>query len=75
VEALQSLYRGTTATWWWTGEHDFSKARRKTQMPDVFAASRLAFAGIVPYESDYTSAQLKRMCFCGDRNDVAPKRQ
>ena len=40
----------------------FRQGAPENRMLGVFAASRLAYASIVPYHSD-TSAQLKRMCF------------
>ena len=40
----------------------FRHGAPESSMLGVFAASRLAYASIVPYHSD-TSAQRKRMCF------------
>jgi len=40
----------------------FLQGAPESSMLGVFAASRLAYAGIVPYHK-HTSAQRKRMCF------------
>ena len=52
----------------------FRQGAPESSMLGVFAASRLAYASIVPYHSEYISTAQEDV-LCGDHNGVAPKRQ
>jgi hypothetical protein len=53
----------------------FRQGAPENRVLGVFAASRLAYASIVPYHSATYISTAQEDVLCGDHNGVAPKRQ
>ena len=53
----------------------FRQGAPENRMLGVFAASRLAYASILPYHSAINVSTAQEDVLCGDHNGVAPKRQ
>jgi hypothetical protein len=53
----------------------FRQGAPENGMPGVFAASRLAYASIVPYHSAINISTAQEDVLCSDHNGVAPELQ